>query len=265
MIFALYLFLISKASKLSDKALVVAVEDTFEECASILQAVDDFIVEIHDDDVRRRDEKNAVQLANQVENKLDSCGIILDVAENFRKQYFMQPIPGKINLEDRESRYVNSLLKPQSMKMGEVLFVASRDGQRASDFHSACDNRGATVVIVETKEGAMFGGYSDISWGSSTKWVASTKSFLFRLRPSMKQYKIQSARTTKAIYHHSSYGPTFGGGHDLTIKDNPLTSRSSATNGGNTYVFPTNPSYELTNGIQIFLVKDYVVLKAMPL
>jgi len=264
MIFALYLFLISKASKLSDKALVVAVEDTFEECASILQAVDDFIAEIHDDDVRRRDEKNAVQLANQVENKLDSCGIILDVAENFRKQYFMQSIPGKIDLKDRERRYVNSLLKPQSMKMGEVLFVASRDGQRAIDFHSACDNKGATVVIVETTTGAVFGGYTDISWGKASKYMTSTKSFLFRLRPSTKQYKIQSAKTKYAVYHQSNYGPTFGGGHDLYIRDSALTHSGSYTNGGHSYVFPKYPSYELA-GIKTFQVKDYVVLKAMPL
>jgi len=262
MIFALYLFLISKASKLSDKALVVAVEDTFEECASILQAVDDFIVEIHDDDVRRRDEKNAVQLANQVENKLDSCGMILDVAENFRKQYFMQSFP--IDLKDRERKYLNKLLMQQSMKMGEVLYVASRDGQTASNFHSACDNKGATVVIVESTT-AVFGGYTDISWGSSSKYVASTNSFLFGLRPSVKQYKIHPAKTKQAVYHNAGYGPTFGGGHDLYIRNSPITTSGSYTNGGHTYVFPKYPSYEMANGIRNFKVKDYVVLKAMPL
>jgi len=262
MIFALYLFLISKASKLSDKALVVAVEDTFEECASILQAVDDFIVEIHDDDVRRRDEKNAVQLANQVENKLDSCGIILDVAENFRKQYLMQSIP--IDLKDRESKYLNSLLKQQSKKMGEVLYVASRDGESSLNFHSACDNKGATVVIVETTT-AVFGGYADISWRSSGNWVTSTKSFLFRLRPSLTQYKLLPARSKFALYHTAGYGPTFGSGIDLYIKSNPLTTSGSYTNGGGSYDFPKKPSHDLANGVKNFQVKDYVVLKAMPL
>jgi len=264
MIFALYMFLILKASKLSDKDLVVAVEDTFEECSSILTAVGGFLADIQDDDVRRRNEKKAGKLAKEVENKLDSCGKILDVAQNFRNTNFMEPIKGKIDLKRSERNYVNSLLKPVSKKMGKVLYVASKDGDAASKFHSACDNQGATVAIVETTTGAVFGGYTDISWGKTTGYKLSTKSFLFQLRPSMKQYKIKSSTSKYSVYHNSGYGPTFGAGHDLNIRDGALSNKYSYTNGGHSYVFSKYPSYELANGIKNFQVKDYVVLQAIP-
>jgi len=265
MIFWVYLFLILKASKLSDNALVAAVEDTLEECTSILQAVGDFRDDIEDVDVRRRVEKKGGKLANQVENKLESCGKILKAAENFHITNFMMQNMGKIDLKKLETEYVDSLLKSVSKKMGRVLYVASRDGDAASKFHSACDNQGATVVIVETTTGAVFGGYTDNSWTKASNYKTSSYSFLFRLKPSLKHYKIKSANRGKSIYDRADYGPTFGGGHDFNIKDGALSNTQSYTNGGHSYVFSKYPSYELTNGVKNFQVKDYVVLQAIPL
>lgn len=34
---------------------------------------------------------------------------------------------------------------------------------RSTDFHSRCDNKGATVTIIRVGEN-IFGGYSDVSW-----------------------------------------------------------------------------------------------------
>lgn len=264
LLFALFLFSISKASNPSDHALVAAVEDTLEECTNILQSVRDFLAEVRDDDVRRRAEVEGDKLSKQVENKLGACRIIANAATFFRTKYLRSNF-GEINLKKSEWKYVNSLLKPVSKKMGDVLYVASRDGDAASRFHSACDNQGPTVVIVETTTGAVFGGYTDISWTKSTGYKPSTNSFLFRLQPSMKQYKIQSAKTAKAVYHHANYGPTFGEGHDFYIKDFPFSNKLSYTKGGNTYIFPKYPSYELTNGTNFFQVKDYLVFKAISL
>ena len=46
-----------------------------------------------------------------------------------------------------------------------LLFRASRDGFRASTFHSQCDNKGPTVTIVKSGEN-IFGGFTQRAWES---------------------------------------------------------------------------------------------------
>ena len=42
-----------------------------------------------------------------------------------------------------------------------------------------------------------------------------------------------------AIYRSSSYGPTFGGGHDIVIEDNANSNTNSYTFFGNSYSIPS--------------------------
>ena len=43
-----------------------------------------------------------------------------------------------------------------------LIYKASRDGFRASDFHRCCDNKGETVSVIHTTGGYLFGGYTDV-------------------------------------------------------------------------------------------------------
>ena len=47
-----------------------------------------------------------------------------------------------------------------------------------------------------------------------------------------------------AIYSYCGYGPTFGGGHDLYIADNPHVNDESCTYFGHSYEPPQDYSYE---------------------
>jgi len=42
-----------------------------------------------------------------------------------------------------------------------------------------------------------------------------------------------------AIYRGTSYGPTFGGGHDMHIADNANSNTNSHTNFGSSYPVPS--------------------------
>ena len=42
-----------------------------------------------------------------------------------------------------------------------------------------------------------------------------------------------------AIYRSSSYGPTFGGGHDIAIRDNANSNTNSYSNFGYSYSLPS--------------------------
>ncbi|KAL9951567.1 hypothetical protein ACROYT_G044251 [Oculina patagonica] len=125
---------------------------------------------------------------------------------------------------------------------GNLLHRASRNGWAASTFHSNCDNKGATVTVVKSGN-YIFGGYTDQSWDSSggvTK--RAPDSFLFSLvNPSglpPTKMPLVAGREGNAIYCNSSYGPTFGGGHDLRIPNSP-NSNSCYVNLNNTYQCPT--------------------------
>ena len=265
--FLLCLFLISKASKeLDDDALVKAVENTLGECSDIVEAVGDFLAIFEtEDDSRRRDEKDD-SLAVGVEKKLKTCGKVIEAVDTFRQKRFFPFSRGHIKLQWSELRFLNQQLKSVSKKIGETLFVASKDGDAASKFHSACDKKGPTIVIVETTTGNVFGGYTDLSWGTSSgAYVKSSNTFLFRLRPSTKRYDIKAGKEGNAMYTNSGYGPTFGGGHDLYIVSSALSSTSSYTNGGHSYVFPSYPNYQLNDGAKNFKVKDYVVVQVVAL
>ena len=42
----------------------------------------------------------------------------------------------------------------------ELLFRKTRDGSTPKDFHDKCDNKGITIVFIETTKGYKFGGYT---------------------------------------------------------------------------------------------------------
>jgi len=156
-----------------------------------------------------------------------------------------------------EFEYLNKQLKKVSRELGGLLFQASKDGLTDSNFHSRCDNKGPTVVIIKTKSGNMFGGYSYTSWSSSAGYAASSKAFLFRLRPTIKRYEQRSGRESYAIYRHGSYGPTFGN-HNIYIND-CYNVATCYVNAVTSYVVT---GYEVNDGQMYFRMDDYIVVQA---
>jgi len=252
------------ALKVNKKIDVISlVEDTLGECTAIVKAVGDFYP-VYDtkDDLRRRSQKYT--FATGVENKLKKCTAIADAVDTFRKDY----IPwksGLIGLRLSEIGFVKELLKKVSKGLGSVLYIASKDGDASTKFHSACDNQGPTVVIVKTTAGAVFGGYTDKSWSGAGSWVSSTTSFIFRIHPVKTHHIIKQSEVKHAIYRNPNYGPTFGAGHDIYIASGALSNTNSWVSSGRTYKFNSYPNYQLSDGTKKFQVKEYVVFKAVAL
>ena len=63
----------------------------------------------------------------------------------------------------------------------------------------------------------------------------------------------------RAIYCDSSYGPTFGGGHDLHVSNDASTSSFSESNLGYSYQLPTGQQSTFFTGATNFNVTDYEV------
>ncbi|CAH3168554.1 unnamed protein product [Porites lobata] len=127
---------------------------------------------------------------------------------------------------------------------------ASVDGWAASTFHSRCDNKGPTVTIIRVGGTYIFGGYTKISWsGSGCQARYDSQAFLFSLvnKPGWAPVKLpqtgQHSSNDNSIYDCSSYGPIFGGGHDIIIYNYAPSSGSSSTNLGYSYSPPSGYNY----------------------
>jgi len=53
----------------------------------------------------------------------------------------------------------------------ELKCRASRDGFKASDFHSHCDGISNTLTVIKAKSGNIFGGFTEQEWQSKGGFV----------------------------------------------------------------------------------------------
>jgi len=255
LVIALWWISTLKAS-LNYKDLVVDVSKTFDECLDIVGDVDDYLGNVEAlGNVRRRlqDGAHAVQLW--------ACVSMLKTMDQYRDNHSRLVVAqGFVHWKEKE--YLNQLLKPVSKKMGKIpIYVASKDGDDSSDFHEKCDGKGPTVVIVETTTGNVFGGYSSVSWKYSHSYKRAPTSFLFQLRPRFSHFAMRNLDDRHATFHGGSFGPVFGGGHDLYIGSGALSNSHSYVKG---YTYKAN-DHTLNDGTHKFQVKDYVVFQAIDL
>lgn len=146
-----------------------------------------------------------------------------------------------------------------------LLYMGSRDGFGGRNFHSLCDDRGPTVLVVKTTSGWLFGGYSDVSWSSRFKrgkYASSQTCFLYSLvgpqaadTPPTKFPVLQPAY---AINNHPGNGPIFGSGADLYISNDCSSNNDSYSQLGRSYGDPSCLPHHLA-GEQYFMVEDYEI------
>ena len=117
----------------------------------------------------------------------------------------------------------------------ERLYRRTTETLSNKSFHEYCDNQGPTIMIIETVEGGILGGYTNTSWRSlnavveydveytPTVGAKANKAFLFVLDG----FDLDSPIKMKLIDPEDKYaihvarrlddGPEFGGGLDLLV------------------------------------------------
>ena len=123
-------------------------------------------------------------------------------------------------------------------------------GSTSHDFHVAADGKGATFSIIEfltDPNGTPFdkpvilGGFNPQSWNNAGNYVLTPRevdrtAFVFNLTQGLKLDQRKDASTTDLgqyqTFGHVSYGPTFGGGHDLSAGPGEIS-----LNTGYSYLF----------------------------
>lgn len=149
-------------------------------------------------------------------------------------------------------------------KRTTLIYVATRDGFAAANFHKQCDNKGSTLTIVRSNQNYLFGGYTDHLWDSSNTGKNGA-SWIFTLtNPANvpQQYFIASSNST-GIYTHTSYGPSFGSASDICVANSSNSNSSSYCNFPNCFKDTTGRgqatftgAYNFqTNEIEVYLIQ----------
>ena len=130
----------------------------------------------------------------------------------------------------------------------ELIYRATKDGATPNDFHNKCDNQGPTICLFKNDKGNIFGGYASISWERNNgSYRSASESFLFTLTNiyNTAPTKFPNSNASYSLYFISSYGPTFGGGHDIYTCSNFINNNSSTG-------FPHSYTDTLGKGYSIF-------------
>ena len=102
-----------------------------------------------------------------------------------------------------------------------LLFRMSRDGTTTINFHAKCDNKGKTLILIETKDGKRFGGYTSLQWNMEGEKRYGENIWLFNLEKSIYKYNLIKQGKTPAIICDMNNGPSFEEG--IIFKDNNLS------------------------------------------
>ena len=126
------------------------------------------------------------------------------------------------------------------MRIRYLLFLINNNNHHLHHYDRHKDN----VANLSQKSFVSF-----LLASGSGRYQYDSKAFLFSLvnKPGWAPVKLsQSGQNRYSIYFYSSYGPTFGGGHDINIKNYASSNSNSYSNLGYTYSPPSGHSYTST-------------------
>ena len=135
----------------------------------------------------------------------------------------------------------------------KIVYKATELGDRANIFHQKCDNLEMSLIIIETKKGIRFGGFTTRPWEGNCVQKIDNEAFVF----SVDKKKIYDVFPNEpAVGCYPKFGPVFFG-CQIRIYDNFFTKISTTCQ--RRLNFKTNVDYELNNGEQSYLIKDIEV------
>ena len=176
-------------------------------------------------------------------------------------EFRIYKIDSNIINNQKEYDFIIERLKKVNPEKKEViislrlLYRATRDGDAASDFHSRCDKENNTLVVVKTKEGLRFGGFTSETWEGDDVDKKDNKAFCFSL-DRMKIYNCIKGK--RAIFASPYSGPTFEN-CIFQIKDKCFDEGGECSDSNTPYFDNQEKLYEINNEKEIFKVEEVEV------
>ncbi|KAJ5069494.1 pep-cterm sorting domain-containing protein [Anaeramoeba ignava] len=203
---------------------------------SLLQTIDDF----HSIPESNENEMNLI--VRKYQQKMENKNSLIF---NTRIRFQSNILKDKQELENLKSLIDDDIFF-SSMKLG---FSAKKHGFSNRIFHYRIDGKGKMVVLIETTEEYVFGGFTKVGYQSGNpRYITDDSSFIFSLRnptsKTIQKFPIHPEMKNKAIYYNEDAGPAFGGGYDFWINSGL---EHGWSNLGNTYQLPKEMVYGTPN------------------
>ena len=199
-------------------------------------------------------EKDIIYLKNEINHLKSNICNNINVNKVSSKTKKTNKIYNGIIKPDELDFIENEIKKSinKNIKNYKLLFRASRDGFEAKDFHKKCDGVSNTLILIKTKSGKRFGGFTEAEWDTYSEYKNGKKGFIFSMYNKEIYYNKYGQYN---IYCNETIGPSFRGGpHDFTIWDLCNTSNKSFE-----YIQNLNNNNYVLEGDKHFFVKDYEV------
>jgi len=184
------------------------------------------------------DERLRQRLTNEARfYKLNNLITILTEPERkAEEQRKMVKFEGATLLNSEQQQKLNEFYGVKDQRW-QLIYKGTTHGFNSDAFHRLSNNQGATMTVLRSTNGYLFGGYASQSWQSTNTSINAPNSFLFLLTNANgnQPTKFLYNNNGQALYDNSGYGPTFGSNHDLCISNGSNSNANSYCTLGSSY------------------------------
>ena len=213
-----------------------------------------FALDISEKIDNEENENNINNISNLIDNFIENLKKDMNKKlPEFKTQNLIKESTIIKNLE--EESLIGDMISTLKRKKYRLIFRATRDGDSANIFHNICDNFNKLIILIETKKGLRFGGFTSRNFRVSSHMKDDNNSFLFSL-DLKKVYKIIPGKN--AIYCYPKSGPCFSQ-ESLYIPNNFFKKPGKTRTVGGPFQFEKD--YEINNGVKNFLVKELEIFQ----
>ena len=138
---------------------------------------------------------------------------------------------------------------------GIRIYQATENGPTAADFHRECNGNTNIVVLIKTKDGKKFGGYTSVGFSDFNRSYHDDTAFLFSIDKREIYPNIHGKSAVDSFYN---FGPCFSG-DSIKIFDNFLSNGGITTK--NCANFEMNEDYQINSGKKTFEVEEIEVIE----
>ena len=165
---------------------------------------------LNENNIKLQNELNEVkEKVRKLEEKINNeilCPIDSQIIKEKKDYDFIIERLKQVNL-NQDDNQINEGPQNNNRKITlKLLYRATKDGDNAKDFHLKCDKIKNNIIVIKTKKGLRFGGFTCESWdGKGDK--KDKNAFCF----SLDKYKIYNwIKGKSSIFVSPESGPAFG-------------------------------------------------------
>jgi hypothetical protein len=148
-----------------------------------------------------------------------------------------------------------------------LVYRGSSNGFQSTDFHQFCDGKQNLLIVIQSTNNCIFGGYTaNLCFTSQNQYISGKNTWLFSLTtPSgerHRRYFLRHGATHNALYDYRDKGPCFGYGNDIHISCD-CKNVDSYTNFPHSYEDPLGQREKTFTGHIKFRVNEIEVFQCI--